>query len=264
MRFRLVHALAALWFGCAVPACSPSGASASRPPDTSRDEGPRVERVLRWALGPRSRARRPRTGDAYLLLLGSGQPVERAAPVADECVEAESFLPAPEGDPRFFFVSRGRLFARSVEEGRLGPAEVIETGDLSLQVEQLLGFVSASSPLRLLVSGRARGAAEGDLWLLTLVEAGRAGVERVSEQAALKDEAMFFATFVVPRCLAAGRRCLVLDEVPGDGMYLEVESERGKAPAPLKALGTVEARDAAWASRDGSRLYLLVGCPEER
>jgi hypothetical protein len=68
--------------------------------------------VIGWALGGDQRAPRPPTGDAYLLLASVGKPPSAGTRVTPGCVETDSFLPAPEGDPRIFFVVKGGLYVR--------------------------------------------------------------------------------------------------------------------------------------------------------
>jgi hypothetical protein len=257
MMHRHAVALAALMLGC----------SSSPPPGAAKlDEKP-MDSVIGWALGPTVRAPRPRSGHAYLLLRPTAPPDQETrppepmgTPVTEQAIPAESFLPAPPGESRFFFAASGRVTAGQLKNGRIGVPTALEGADTALKVTHLLAFMAAASPLRLLVSAKPRGSTRNQLWLFTLDDRSITAAEQVSDHPAFRTSEDFFNAFRVPRCLSSGQQCLVLEDVSGQ-LYLEVEPERGKQPELLQPLGQLEARDAAWASADGRSLYLLAGCP---
>lgn len=83
--------------GCAG---APSGPPAS--PDT----------VIRWTLGSQHLAPEPPGADRLLLALSTKKPSDRGTQVIPSCIKATSFLPAPRGDPRIFFLIGGQLHVR--------------------------------------------------------------------------------------------------------------------------------------------------------
>jgi hypothetical protein len=260
MTHRPAGALAALMLGC----------SSSTPPATAPLDDKPVDSVMRWALGPTERAPRPRSGHAYLLLLpaSAADPPKQETPppppqgtrVTEKAIPAESFLPAPPGESRFFFAASGRVTAGQLKDGRVGVPTELEGADPALKVTHLLGFMAAASPLRLLVSAKPDGSARNQLWLFTVADRSITAADQVSDHPAFRTSKDFFNAFRVPRCLSSGQRCLVLEAVSGQ-VYLEVEPARDKPPELLLQLGRLETHDAAWASADGRSLYLLAGCP---
>jgi hypothetical protein len=248
MRPVLPMALAALMAACGgVPSPAPRGEV--RAPDSAA--------VIGWALGGERRAPRPSTGDAYLLLTSVGQRPSAGTRVTRGCVESASFLPAPQGDPRIFFVVEGSLYVRPALEQ---VPEPLHGGDPALAISRLLAWKAAASPLEVLVEAQPHGKTAAEIWVIaiedrTIVRQGRALADK-----AFADRGSFFQTYSSPRCLSGGSRCLVLSS-DGQESYLEVEPTRGEPPEPLAELGELAVRDVAWAAEDSQSLYLLVDCP---
>jgi hypothetical protein len=256
MRPALPIALAALTAACGgAPSRAPSGLTSglhSAPPTSAPHAGeawaPDPAAVIGWALGGDRRAPRPPTGDAYLLLAAVGKPPSAGTAVSSRCVETASFLPAPPGDPRIFFVVKGGLQVQPAPGQAPRP---LQGSDPALAISRLLAWRAAASPLEVLVEARPHSADAAEIWVIAvddraIVRQGRAPADR-----ALADQGSFFMAYSSPRCLS------------GDGQesYLEVEPTRGKAPTTLEALGELAVRDVAWAAKDGQSLYLLVDCP---
>lgn len=252
---RLMHPLAVLLAVLAI-GCPPAAA----PPVP--EEKP-VDRVTRWARGPSHRAPRPRSVDVLLLRLPpDGKPAPPSStPVTAQCIQADSFLPPPPGEPRFFFASGGRVTAQAPAKGRLGVPVALAGADPALRVTHLLAFLAAESPLRLLVKAERDGASGEEPWLLTVAGPAIAAAEKVSDQPAFRSAAAFFEAFRVPRCLPRGRSCLVVEEGADDQCFLGAEPEPGTTPLKPVPLGPIAAREPAWAPEERS-LYLLASCTQ--
>jgi hypothetical protein len=213
-----------------------------------------VKRVIRWTLGDVRRDPMPATGDALLLLVPTGTPPERGQVVAKACTGANSFLPAPEGSGQFFLACDGRIFVRSSQTLVPVPGQ-----DPDLYIWNLLAFRAAQSPLEMLVSATPAQSEELQLWLLRIENHSLAGATRVRELPELASRQAFFGAFDAPRCLAAAQRCLRVNRAADDSKcYLDLWDWRTDTVTSLQTVsGRVQ--DAAWASRDGQWLYMLVG-----
>lgn len=248
MRPALSIALAALTAAC-------SGAPSRAPTGEIRASDPAV--VIGWALGGERRAPRPPTGDAYLILASVGQPPSAGTRVTRGCVKTASFLPAPQGDPRIFFVVQDGLYVRPAP----GQApEPLQGGDPALTISRLLAWKAAASPLEVLVEAKPQGAKAAEIWVVAVEGRTILRQERAHAEEAFAEQASFFRTYSSPRCLSGGSRCLVLTS-DGQESCLEVEPIRGEAPEALAELGELAVRDVAWAAEDGQSLYFLVDCP---
>jgi hypothetical protein len=214
--------------------------------------------VIRWALGSQHLAPEPPGADRLLLALSTKKPSDRGARVTPNCIKATSFLPAPKGDPRIFFLIGGQLHVRKAPT----QAPTLLAGqDPALGMIRLLATDIAASPLQILVSAKPHGARAEELWLLTvddeqslLAQRPTVGLAGVSNQ----DE--FFKKYAVPRCLPGGHRCLVVNP-DENASHLDVEPTRGQPPVPFQKIDAVRIIDAAWASADGESFYVLTPCP---
>lgn len=240
-------ALAAL--GCA--SAAPSAPRAAAPAPASPDA------VLRWVLGATQRVPAPPTADRMLLALPANKPLESGTRVTPTCLDATSFLPAPQGDPRIFFLVRGQVYARQTPGEDPAP---LAGNDPALGVTRLLALENATAPLRILVTARPRGVTSDEIWSLTVDAQGIQAATPVRGYRSLADQASFFAKYNVPRCLPGGRNCLVVS-TDAEGSYLDVEPTRGQPPEPFEKLEKAKVLDAAWASADGQSLYLMLPCP---
>jgi hypothetical protein len=178
-------------------------------------------------------------------------------------VDTSSFLPAPSGDPRIFFLINGMLHVQ-LERSRAARAAIVamKGAESYKDITRLLAFTAAESPLSLLVTARPINSSEEELWLVTVAERAILSVTRVNTPSSIGNRDEFFRAYRAPRCLVGGTSCIVLSS-DSESMYIDVETKRGDSPTQLQPLGDVDARDAAWASQDGSSLYLLLGCPPE-
>ncbi|WP_437982332.1 hypothetical protein [Sorangium sp. So ce117] len=241
----------AVWFALIV-GMVPSACGPPRSPEQAEAE---AARVLTWAVGRLNRDPMPATGDGLVLLVPAGAPPTSGMPVARACAGATSFMPAPGHHRRFFVACGGTIFV--TQEATLSP---MRGQDRSLYVWNLLAFRAAESPLQLLVSATPTGASETQIWQLQIEELSTTGATPVHGAAELASMDAFFATFHVPRCLGAARRCLVLNQPSGDEpQVLDVWDGRPDAATPVQEFSKVLVQDVAWASRDGRWLYMLAG-----
>ncbi|WP_104978914.1 hypothetical protein [Sorangium cellulosum] len=233
------------------------GGAPARPPDAVAV--PPAD-AIRWAAGPEHRGEEPPLGYRYLLAISAKAPAENvlgaARPVLERCFQAMEFLPAPEGDPRFFFLRDGIVhvgYAQVEAPARLAG------NDPSLGVTRLLAFDRHASPLGLLVAARPGDAQEEQLWLLTIGDEAIQSAMRVTEDRGFTSQAAFFERYSAPRCLDGGRNCLV-PSWDGTASFLDIEPVRGEPPVAFQQLGSVPVADAAWAP-GGEAYYVLVPCP---
>ncbi|MGK3984882.1 hypothetical protein WME99_17680 [Sorangium sp. So ce136] len=241
----------AVWFAL-IMSVAPGACGPPRPQAHAQTE---AAQVLTWTVGRLHRDPMPATGDGLLLLVPAGAPPESGARVARACAGATSFLPAPGHRRRFFVACRGRIFVAQGEALSPLPGQ-----DPDLYVWNLLAFRTAQSPLQMLVSATPAGAAETQIWQLQIEEMSMVGATPVDGAAELASMEVFFASFHVPRCLGAARRCLVLNQPSGDEpQALDAWDGRPDAATPIQELGTLLVQDVAWASRDGRWLYMLAG-----
>ena len=192
------------------------------------------------------------------VLASVGQRPSAGTRVTRGCIETSSFLPAPEGDPRIFFVVKGSLYVR------LAPGqapEPLEGSDPALSISRLLAWNAAASPLEVLVEARPHGVKAAEIWVVAIDDRTIVRQGRAPAGAAFADQASFFRTYRSPRWLSGGNQCLVLSEEDRQNSCLEVEPTRGKAREMVAELGELRARDVAWAAKDGKSLYFLVDCP---
>jgi hypothetical protein len=210
--------------------------------------------VISWARGPEQLTPGAR-GDRRLLLLQTSQPLASATPVLRACLPAQSFLPAP-ADSRLFFLVGGRLHVRRApgEDPVLLPGSAPDLG-----VAHLLAFTKHASPLEMLVSAKPTGASSWQLWLLVVEDQGIQSARPVTMDPGLASKEAFFAAYTAPRCLDGGRRCLV-PRWDGQNGFLEEEASRDGSSKTIERTGGVEITDAAWASPDGTSLYVLLPC----
>jgi hypothetical protein len=228
-------------------------AGCSGAPKLSGGSHPPVD-VISWALGPEQLTPEAR-GDRRLLLLQSSQPIGSAKPVLRACLPVASFLPAPEPDERIFFLIGGRLYVRVP-----GAEPVPLPGDdPALGVAHLLAFTKHASPLEMIVSAKPRGSSSWQLWALILEDRAIQSAKEIAMDGRFASKEAFFDAYSAPRCLDGGRRCLV-PRWDGQRGYIEEEVFRDESSVTLEDLGPFHVADAAWASADGSRMYLLLPC----
>lgn len=234
------------------------GGAALRPPAAGAALQPSA--AIRWAVGPEQRGEEPPLGYRYLLALPSkvpaGKALGAARPVLPGCFQAMGFLPAPEGDPRFFFLRDGIVHVSRTEAEM--PAQ-LAGNDPALGVTRLLAFDRHASPLELLVAARPGGAQDEQLWLLVIGDRAIQSARLVTEEECFTSQAAFFERYSAPRCLDGGRMCLV-PSWDGTASFLDVEPVRGQPPVAFQELGSVPVADAAWAP-GGETYYVLVPCP---
>jgi hypothetical protein len=209
-----------------------------------------------WALGAGARGDYPARADAFLLLLPKGKPIGSGVRLTPGCVHATSMLPGPAGDPRVFLVVDGELQVLRQEGAR---PERLAGGDPSLRLTRLLAFDAAASPLRILAAALPEGAAEEQIWSLTVANAALLQAAPAKADTVLASREAFFAAYNAPRCLPGGRLCLGLSS-DGQQTYIDVESTRGAAPQSLLSVGSTDVRDVTWQPGGEPSLYLLVGC----
>lgn len=216
--------------------------------------------VIGWAIGPEHRGTEPPLGGRYLLALSprspQDRPLEGATYVLPQCFPATTFLPAPEGDPRFFFLRDGIVYV-SRRRGEM-PVQLAEH-DPALGITRLLAFDRQASPLGLLVAARPSGTQDEQIRLLTISDSAILSAELVTADRCFASQEAFFERYSAPRCLDGGRLCLVPDS---DRSYLNVQLVRGQKPIRFKDFDRVPVVDAAWAP-DGQTYYALVPCSEE-
>lgn len=215
-----------------------------------------ADTVIRWAIGPQHLAPETPGADRLLLALSTKKPKERGTQVTPSCIKATSFLPAPMGDPRIFFLIGGQIHVRSAQN----QAPVLLTGqDAALGVQRLIAADIAASPLQIVVSAKPHGASAEELWIVTVdqqsVQSQRAAAGLAGSSS--KDE--FFKKYAVPRCLSGGRRCLVVSS-DENASYLDVEPTPGETPVSFQKLDDIRVITAAWASADGDSFYVLTPC----
>lgn len=234
-------ATGAVMFGAA--SCTPTR---SRTPEQERDD------VIAWALGTDTRELMPPTGDGRLIRARKGSPVSTGTKVAETCAGATSFVPAPGGDPRFFYACKGRL--------HVGQDQVpvpVEGLDESIYLRSLIAFGHARSPLELLAVASPKGSTQVYLLLLTLSERAVLASKPVRGRADFRDREAFFSAYRAPRCLQGGKQCLRIAR-PHDGeCYLDVEEDGGRM-TEIQDVSHDAVRDVAWASPDGTTLLWLV------
>jgi hypothetical protein len=247
------HRALAATASAVVPALAALSAGCSSAPRLTGGSHPPVD-VISWACGPEQRTPEAR-GDRRLLLLPSSQPLGSARPVLRSCLPVESFLPAPPPDERIFLLIGGRLHVR------VPGAEPVPLpgSDPDLGVTHLLAFTKHQSPLEMLVSAKPRGSSSWQLWTLALEDRAIQSAKEVAMDARFASKEAFFAAYTAPRCLEGGRRCLV-PRWDGQRGYVEEEVFRDESSVTLEDLGGVRVADAAWASADGSQMYLLLPC----
>ncbi len=246
-------ALLALLAGCASVPASPASGTVS------------PASVIDWAAGPEHLGGGvPDDADTYLLIVptetsAGGAPADGApagsAPVT-KCLHTSSFLPAPAGDPRIFFLVKGDLYVLRSAGQQPAP---LQGNPLAIGVTRLLAFEKGASPSRLLVAAKPAGATAEQLWVLTVSDQAILQVTAAPEGRGLTGREAFFAAYRVPRCLDKDQRCLTTTSVQ-QATYVDVERVRGRDPKTLLKLGQVDVVDAAWASADGKSAYLLAVC----
>lgn len=246
-------ALLAVLAGCASGPVSP--AAGPVPPAT----------VIDWAAGPEHLGGGvPDDADTYLMVVptetsaaGDLESDARASstPVT-KCLHASSFLPAPAGDPRIFFLVKGDVY---VLQSAGQQPEPLRGNPLAIGVTRLLALEIGVSPSRLLVAAKPAGAPKEQLWILTVKDQAIVQVTPATEGRGLTGREAFFAAYRVPRCLDKDQRCLTTTSVQ-QSTYVDVERVRGRDPKTLLKLGQIDAIDAAWASADGTSAYLLAVC----
>ncbi|XYI00847.1 hypothetical protein ACMHYB_14220 [Sorangium sp. So ce1128] len=218
--------------------------------------------VIRWAVGPEHRGEEPPLGYRYLLALPSkptaGKAREAAKPVLPGCFEAMAFLPAPEGDPRFFFLREGAVLVSHTRHEMPVP---LAGNDPARGITRLLAFARHASPLGLLVAAMPGGTQEEQLWLLAIGDRAIESARQVTAEPHFSSQEAFFERFDVPRCLTGGRSCLVASW-DGASSFLDIEPVRGQPPRAFQELGGLQVIDATWAP-DGEAYYVLVPCHEK-
>jgi hypothetical protein len=212
--------------------------------------------VIRWAIGAQHLAPEPPGADRLLLALSTKKPSDRGTRVTPGCIKATSFLPAPKGDPRIFFLIGGQLHVRKAQDQ---PPTPLAGQDPALGVTRLLAADIAASPLQILVSARPHGVSTEEVWLLSVDEQSVLAQRSAAGLAGFSSQVEFFKKYAVPRCLPGGHRCLVVSSDESSS-YLDVEPTRGEPPVPFQKLDAVRVIDAAWASADGESLYVLTPC----
>jgi hypothetical protein len=241
---------------CLPPALALLGCSGVSPPSPPSSPAS-AETVIRWAIGPQHFAPEPPGADRLLLALSTKKPNQRGTHVTPSCIQATSFLPAPRGDPRIFFLIGGQLQVHKAKN----QAPMLLTGqDPALGVQRLLAADIAASPLQIVVSAKPHGASDEELWLLTVDERSILAQRAAAGLAGFSNQDEFFNKYAVARCLSGGHRCLVVSS-DENASYLDVEPTRGQTPVPFQKLDDVRVIDAAWASADGDALYVLTPCP---
>ncbi|WP_437299124.1 hypothetical protein [Sorangium sp. So ce426] len=235
------------------------GGAASRPP-AGVAAALHPTAVIGWAVGSEHRGEEPPLGYRHLLALPSKPPAGKALgaarPVLPGCFEAMAFLPAPGGDPRFFFLRAGVVHV-SRTTGEM-PAR-LAGNDPVLGITRLLAFDRQASPLGLLVAARPDGAQDEQLWLLVIGDGAILSASPFTDERYLSSQEAFFERYSAPRCLDGGRKCLV-PSWDGTASFLDVEPVRGKSPVVFQDFSGVPIADAAWAP-DGQTYYVLVPCP---
>jgi len=245
-------ALLAPLAGCGPGAASPASVAAS--PET----------VIDWAAGPEHLGGGvPDDADTYLLVVPTETSADGVLPGAPagstpvtKCLHASSFLPAPAGDPRIFFLVKGELYVLQSAGQQPTP---LRGNSLAIGVTRLLAIEKGPSPTRLLVAAKPAGATAEQLRVLTVSDQEILQVTTALVGRGLTGREAFFAAYRVPRCLDGDQRCLTTTSVQ-QATYVDVERVRGRDPKTLLKLGQVEVVDAAWASADGKSAYLLAVC----
>lgn len=254
MKAAFLLALAALTAACSSAPVAPAASALGDAAPAS------ALLVIRWALGSGSLAPMPRPPDAYLFLTPAGQKPQAGTRLTGECIEAESFLPAPQGDPRLFFVCKGALFVRPAEGQPLAP---LMGAAPALTIRRLLAFKAAASPLELLVEARApEGATPEQLWVITVGDRTILRQEPATGARAIPaQKEAFFQAYTSPRCQPGWHRCLSVSTDSEQMSQLDVEETRGMPPDKLQQLDGSDVLDAAWASSDERSIYFLMASP---
>lgn len=224
--------------------------------------------AVSWALG--SRHRKPPSTDAgsYVLLLPTGSTIDTGKRRTSNCAQATSLLPAPSPDSRVFLAINGALHVASRDGTEPEAPRKLDGLPAGLQLARLLGFRKDSSPLSLLATAWDEKESKEALWALDIGQDAIVAVHAVGatsgcgggeEAPDLANQETFFRSYEVPRCQAAGARCLVVNEEHGEA-HLDVEAQRNGKRQNLQDFGHVDVRDAAWVSDDEKMIALLVSC----
>jgi len=232
------------------------GGAASVPSGTSTSTTPTTDDVVEWALGTSDRAPAPATADRMLLVLPVGATIESATRVTPKCLKASSFMPAPLGDPRIYFLVDGKLYVRK------GPGQdptILAGNDPSFGITRFLAWKKGASPLELLVVARPHGTRSDEIWAFAINDQSIQAASPVRGYEEFGNQQAFFEKYSVSRCLPGGRQCLSVS-TDSEASYLDVEPKRGQRPVPLKKIEKKTVIEAAWASADGQSLYLLMPC----
>ncbi len=191
-----------------------------------------------------------------LVALAANAPIESAARVTPSCLKATSFLPAPSGDQRIFFLVGGKLVVRK------GPGQdptPLAGNDPTFGITRLLAWKKGANPLNMFVVARPRGTRSDEIWSFAVDDKGIQAATPVRGYEDFGSQQSFFEQYSVPRCLPGGNRCLSVSS-DADGSYLDVVPKRGQQPVAFKKIEKKTVIDAAWASMDGQSLYLLMPC----
>lgn len=171
-----------------------------------------------------------------------------------DCIQTTSFVPAPQGDGRFFFVVDGALHVLRPGEKKTLRFDGMTSG---VRINNLLATRKLPEGLELLAWVHVEGKTEHEVHALVVNASGivRSGIADIR----LEKPAELFAQYAVPRCTPDGQRCLKISR-DDEHTYLEQWSAGGGSGAVT--LAPVEgAVDATWApSHDGSA-YVLQRCP---
>lgn len=232
------------------------GGSTPSPSTTRASSIPTTEDVVGWALGSSERAPAPATADRMLLAVPVNAPLESATRVTPKCLKATSFLPAPMGDSRIFFLVAGKLHVRKAS----GQDPTMLAGnDPSFGITRLLAWKNGASPLQMLVVARPQSSRSDEIWAFAIDDRGIQAASPVRGYEEFGNQQAFFEKYSVPRCLPGGRQCLSVS-TDADNSYVDVEPKRGQRPVALKKIEKKTVIEAAWASADGQSLYLLMPC----
>ncbi|WP_437489360.1 hypothetical protein WME75_10545 [Sorangium sp. So ce1014] len=137
-----------------------------------------------------------------------------------------AFLPAPGGDPWFFFLRDGAVYVSRTRREMPVP---LAGNDPALHITRLLAFDKHASPLGFLVAARPGDLQEEQLWLLTIGDRAILSTRLVTEERGFASQEDFFAQYNAPRCLTGGRSCLV-PSWDGAASFLDIEPVRGQPP----------------------------------
>jgi hypothetical protein len=188
--------------------------------------------------------------------LDKGKRIDSGTRVTSNCVAATSMLPSPPPDTRIFLAVGGALHV--VQRPGTSP-EPLPGIDRSLRLTSLLAFRAAASPLQLLAAALPEGAAEEELWSITVSDATVLGAARVTDDPAFAHAQAFFAGYNAPRCLPGGRRCLMLSR-DDQQTYVDIKPTRDARPQTVQELGGADIVDITWGPGEEATFYLLVGC----